>query len=103
MMGYLILLLGWLGPLQLQVAWYANPLIIVAALRRLHAKHGGWWGVCALLVAIPSLFWVEATADTVEYVSGHLPGFYLWIASACLPALADLLDKSGRAPIWVKS
>ncbi len=96
MMGYLVLLIGWLGPLQLQVSWYANPLIIVAVVRRLMFRRGGWWGVCALVVAIPSLLWAETTADTVAYNCRHLAGFYLWIGSSCLLALADLLDKSAR-------
>ena len=102
MMGYLMLLIGWLGPLQLQVAWYANPLILVAIVRRLTSRGRGWWGLCALLVAIPSLLWVNATADTPGYVCGHLAGFYLWLGSSCLLAVADGLDRSRRGAIGAK-
>jgi hypothetical protein len=87
--GYMVLFLGWMGPLVGQFAWYANPLLLLGMITFVFRK---WIAtlvfiVLTLLMAANTflLFFQEVPADEagvnmLTLQNLHL-GFYLWIAS----------------------
>ena len=87
--GYIVLLLGWLGPFLGQFAWYANPLLFVGMITFLVRQ----WVATIVLIALALLmaantcllFFQEVPADEagvnmLTLQNLHI-GFYLWIAS----------------------
>jgi len=87
--GYMVLLLGWLGPFIGQFAWYANPLLFVSMITFVVRQ----WVATIVLIALTLLmaantfllFFQEVPADEagvnmLTLQNLHI-GFYLWIAS----------------------
>ena len=80
--GALLLAIGWLGPLNLQFAWFGNPLLGAMVLSR-----SRWLSAPMLLCVVMALFWRELPGDgPVSIVTHHRIGFYLWIAAVTLGA-----------------
>lgn len=87
--GLRIMLLGWMGPLAGQFAWFANPLWLIGAVAFAFRK----WNVAlislglALLFALNTvlLFVIPLPADESKVNTTSLVrlrvGFYLWLAS----------------------
>lgn len=83
--GFIVLMVGWLGPLVGIYAWYANPLLYLS-LRLSRSRRGA-----ARVVAIGG-FCLALTALTVKKIPyddgyhdliGFGIGYYLWLA--CFP------------------
>jgi hypothetical protein len=97
--GFTFAAIGFLGPLEGQFGWFANPIILFLSgclllNRRAH------WAVGALavgLVVSTRLFFFQGCADSCETVVGFGSGYYLWLASALLPMLAGIADRAGAA------
>jgi len=88
-LGYWILLTGWLGFLFFQFAWYANPLTVLSLLL---IKRHPWWALTvsalALLCMSQAFFFNEIPSDikgnTIAIISRGV-GFYCWVGmTACV-------------------
>jgi hypothetical protein len=87
--GFRVLTIGWLGLLVGQIAWYANPVIVLSLLFVLLRR----WGLtlvvsgASLLIAANTflLFHKELPADEGSVVKLRLErlgfGFFFWLAS----------------------
>ena len=87
--GFQTLMMGWLGLLFKQIAWYANPVIVLSLVFLLFRR----W-LAAMIIALVAfamaantllLFSRDLPADEGNVIKlrlDHLsPGFYFWIAS----------------------
>jgi hypothetical protein len=84
--GYVILLIGWLGPLIGQFGWFANPFLLwMIALLLLERPVGMIPGLIVLGLAMHSFWWMEMPLDAeLMHVTERHAGFYLWIGCAVL-------------------
>ncbi len=87
--GYWIMLVGWMGFMIFQFAWFANPLALLSLL--LIRKHP-WWAlatsILSLLCLSQAFLFSEIPTDTsgqsIAVVSRGI-GFYCWVGSiACV-------------------
>ncbi|WP_022950525.1 hypothetical protein [Leucothrix mucor] len=87
--GYWIMLVGWMGFMIFQFAWFANPLALLALLL---IRKRPWWAlatsVLSLLCLSQAFLFSEIPTDTsgqsIAVVSRGI-GFYCWVASiACV-------------------
>jgi hypothetical protein len=87
--GFQVLMMGWLGLLFKQIAWYANPVMVLSLIfllcRRWLAATVIALAALALAANTLVLFSTELPADEanvnklrLEYLG---PGFYSWVAS----------------------
>jgi hypothetical protein len=87
--GFQALMMGWLGLLFKQIAWYANPVIVLSLVFLLLRR----W-LTAMIIALVAfaiaantllLFWRDLPADEGNVIKLRLehlsPGFYFWVAS----------------------
>lgn len=96
--GISILLTGWLGPLFGVVAWYANPLFLIALILFLcrRDRPSCYFAVAALAIGSTSLLMTEW-----HHMGGHGggsrpihawgPGMWLWLGSLALVAASALM------------
>ncbi|WP_158625186.1 hypothetical protein [Corallococcus terminator] len=98
MSGLEILLTGWMGAVEMNFGWYANPLLGVALLLLLIGKDRPtlWVGTSAALVGLSSLTWFVhplpsydggASVNELLYPS---VGFFCWMISLCIAPLTAL-------------
>lgn len=87
--GYWIMLVGWMGFMIFQFAWFANPLALLSLL--LIRKHP-WWALLTSVLSLACLsqafLFSEIPTDTsgqnIAIVSRGI-GFYCWVGSiACV-------------------
>jgi hypothetical protein len=93
--GYMYFAMGWVGPLELNFGWYANPCIVWNIIRLVQGKRAeiltAGFGV---LCASDSLFLKEIPNP----MGGPVPplhwgnGFYVWYGCAWLLLLASKID-----------
>jgi hypothetical protein len=93
--GYVYFLLGPLGPVEGQVGWFANPLMLFAALKASRIS-------AALSVGLVSM--TVVTLRTVPMIEpGNLPvvglgtGYYLWLVSAVLILISTFIEPAKNA------
>ncbi|WP_263264157.1 hypothetical protein [Pseudomonas sp. RIT-PI-S] len=89
--GAQLLAKGWLGPLILQFAWYANPLFFLSLLRKQTSGGGVLSAVLALVLSLNALtFGTGLGGDSDVY--GYGWGYFLWFM-----ALSLMLAAAGTA------
>ena len=97
--GWTCLVFGWL-----QLAWYANPLLLASHVT-MHLRKS--W--LALILSVLALAFTPATFSVTKFpideapnyatVTGYGPGFYFWVASIALTVLCQAgLILLGRHP-----
>ena len=93
--GYMILLIGWMGLLIIQPAWFANLLIVaVIIVLLLRNRVPLWLGIATPLVAAPALFFTDMYDDRGAIPICHYQtGYWLWLATAGMALLATLLTR----------
>lgn len=99
--GYWIFLIGWMGFLIFQFAWYANPLTLLAVL--LMRKHP-WWALLASTLALLCMSQAflfneiptDASGNTIAILA-RKNGFYSWIAMIICVFYADIMVLIYRA------
>jgi len=80
-----VLLSGWLGIISGQLAWYGNPLLLIAVVQYLkgRAVPSFIWSASALMLAATAPFatewWFSEAAGTK--IVGLGSGYWLWLAS----------------------
>jgi hypothetical protein len=102
--GWELLLLGPLGVLDGQYGWVANPLMLFAALKKVHESGFTWAAVVLSAVAAVALIVVTAFSFTSVWmdgggdatVCGFGPGYYLWLACSVLVLIATVLKARMR-------
>jgi hypothetical protein len=102
MFGLRALVVGWSGIFAGVFGWYANPLWVFALFFCLLRKpgFGAVFAVAALAIALTTFGVVgqELPGDegnvTRTTVVALLPGFYVWLASLCVPLLAVVVRAS---------
>ena len=91
--GIYILVNGWLGILQLQLAWYANPAYFLALLLLLleRPKAARIAATLAVVLGLTSFvareWWFHEGFGTP--ITGFGSGLYVWLAALVLLALAS--------------
>ena len=93
--GFEIMVTGWMGPLEGQVGWFANPLmIIVIGGLLLESRVGIWPALISLGLAASSFWWTSlSTEHEPRKLCEHGPGFYLWIACAVFLAATAIIER----------
>lgn len=93
--GISLLLLGWLGVIAGSVAWFANPLLLIAnhSLRQHHVRLALSVSLLASAVALStptlSTVMVDGAGNTASVI-GYGFGFYLWLGSCLVTCLGSL-------------
>lgn len=99
--GYKVLMLGWLGLLQADLAWYANPLLFFAFRSFLKGYPGraAALGFVALALGatapLARLWWFSEAVGTKILALGE--GYGFWMASIALFICAALVSLFRRA------
>lgn len=83
--GLGLLLLGWLGILGMQFAWFANLLFLIflpwaARARQVPPVLFTVAGFMTALLGLSALSWTEVITDTGKRSVVVGPGYYVWIA-----------------------
>lgn len=103
--GYMVLLLGFLGPFALQISAYANPALFVVALyvrlrwQNLSAKKLKLAAAFIALCIVNALFWTHIPDDSgSNSITDYGPGYYLWLAvmAAAAAWLFALMRRASR-------
>ncbi len=90
--GWDILLLGWMGPLELQFGWFANPLVAALATTLIAGRRVWAWPAAATAaLALTSLTWREQMEDNGVTPIHPEAGWIVWLMACCLPLAARLL------------
>ncbi|MBU8897773.1 hypothetical protein KRR26_19335 [Corallococcus sp. M34] len=99
-----LLLCGWLGAVEMQWGWFANPLLLLTLILLLMGRYRGafWVGVVAVLVGLSTLSWYQHSIPADEGGSPDRQlellyptlGFFFWLGSLVAgPACASILAK----------
>ena len=93
--GWHVVLLGPLGLIIGQFGWYANPLLLWMSLRLLFRYRAGVaGGLVCLALALTSFLWTGIHGfDKPAIICERNIGFYAWIATAVLLAVAAFVEK----------
>jgi hypothetical protein len=93
--GFNFAAIGFLGPLEGEFGWYANPILVFLIARLLKNRITHWLlgALAVFLIVSTRLFFGEGCADSCEDVVGFGPGYYLWLVSAVLLTLVALADR----------
>ena len=90
-------MIGWLGPDDGIVAWFANPMILFAwilmVFRPLRWVAFGT-ALVALILALSFLLNTEVTKDEaghIEDITGYAVGYWLWLASMVVAILGSVV------------
>jgi hypothetical protein len=83
-LAYSLLMLGWLGPLDGHLAWFANPLLLAALIKRNSYKTSFVLAVIALALALSFLAYeriIVSEAPSYKPIVAYGWGYFLWLAS----------------------
>ena len=102
--GFLPAILGWLGLLVVCPAWFANLLLIPAGIMLFKRRRGGFAvSLVALAVAASAYMLPGIYGDNDEAVIvGRLIGFYLWLGSFLVIAVACAFLATDRKGVVVR-
>jgi len=104
--GYMVLLIGFLGPLQGQFAWWANPPLVGSILAlAAGVRVPNWVSLTAVALACDSLLWRRMQTDNGPSTDLLTPGWGMWVWLGAIAALALFVEgdrpprlESGAAP-----
>lgn len=93
--GWFVLMMGWMGVMALQPAWFANILILVMAALLIWRHHAPiWLGVITAVVAACAWYFTDMYDDTGNVPICHYhAGYWLWLATAGVALLATLIPR----------
>jgi hypothetical protein len=84
--GYILLLIGWMGPATGHFAWFANPLIVAAqyyAKRRKNQNRANMCGIgavgCGLSILLNDTILLDEAGSTTSFMLDA--GYYVWMTS----------------------
>jgi hypothetical protein len=92
-----VLLIGWIGAFYggAALSWLANPLLITSwILTKNNSKYGLWTSLAATLFAALFLIFddvIDNEAGHFNPIVAYLPGYWLWLASAAVLFIGNLL------------
>ena len=94
--GYWVLITGWIGVIFIQLAWYANPINLLALLlAREQPRIALLLSLLAFVIALGALLIYEIpTGINYEkiFIKEFGLGLYLWLAAHALVMLALLFN-----------
>lgn len=95
--GYMMLLTGPLGILMGKLAWFANVILLIVAVRLAGGKPMPWVAPLLLVAfAVDALFWTRIAYDDGWHdVSSYHVGYYVWLATVLLGALLGAASARG--------
>ncbi|MCB1601898.1 MAG: hypothetical protein R3F18_09540 [Lysobacterales bacterium] len=97
-LGIYNLVLGWLGLLFGQVAWFANPLFLLS-FRKISQKSSAKLAIWSLAVALTFLVnprMVRNTAQMGEIIHGFGLGYALWVSAIAVMAIGQYRMSQGH-------
>lgn len=109
MMGWLVLLMGWMGPLALQFGWFANLLLLAYALLPASGLVGAFiYTILLAITVISSTFFKWLPVDSGDsHIVAWGAGYYVWMSVMVATAaysllrvfvLGDLIQLDERSP-----
>lgn len=99
--GYWVLLTGWLGFAVFQFAWYANLLLLLAVLwMRPYPQRATWLAVLGVVVA-GQAFWFETIPGEMADmpVQSQGLGFWFWYFGVVLMTLGVIFGTDGTEEV----
>lgn len=96
--GLAILLVGWEGTSSGVLAWWANPLWLVAEIQLIGRKRPTrWLSAIAFLLAASSLLTTQYQSTSGdEMICSRDHGYWLWMVAIALPFAASMLFATPR-------
>ena len=97
--------MGWLGPIQLQFAWYANPFLIAGFVfvAQRKSRKAVFSAIAAALLSLntATLFWQGLLTNENGFFAKATSlglGGYLWLAAIWAFLALAFLDQRGMSP-----
>lgn len=102
--GYEVLLEGWLSPIAGNIAWFANPLFLIAVLKILNGQPAPVLALAAAILGCDSFRFSELPSSVqVTPIYGLGWGAIVWLAALLLMlAAAGARQYEMRSTIWWK-
>lgn len=98
--GYWILITGWIGPVFLQSAWYANPLFLLSIIIFSARQHSAiLFAILAIILASQSFLMFEIPTGINQdkiYIKELGPGFFVWFFAIILLLAGQILILIGK-------
>ena len=96
--GWFVLMIGWMGVMILQPAWFANVLIVIIAVLMLAGRRAPiWLGIVTAAIAGAAWLFTDMYDDTGNVPICHYhAGYWLWLATAGVALLATFLPRPAR-------
>ncbi len=95
--GYWVLIMGWLGFITFQFAWYATPFAILSIhISRKSPQLGLFLSVVAIIMASEAFLFTQVPFGKGDKVLDYDIGFYLWYLCFYLISFSILL----RLVVW---
>jgi hypothetical protein len=98
--GFHVLTIGWLGPITLQPAWYANIAYFMMIARVVRGKigHNLIMPIIGSVLALGGLFGAMTCGPgTGNWSDGLAVGGYLWVAAILIISASYALNRPARA------
>jgi hypothetical protein len=94
--GWFILLMGWMGVIVVQPAWFANILILIVAIILIaHRRAPVWLGVLTAALAACALYFKDMVDDTGNVPICHYhAGYWLWLGTGALVLIATVTTRN---------
>ncbi len=90
--GYWVLVMGWLGFITFQFAWYATPFALLAIhVSRKSPQLGLFLSIVAIIMASEAFLFTEVPFGKGDKVLDYDLGFYLWYSCFYLVSFSILL------------
>jgi hypothetical protein len=100
--GWIIFLMGWMGPFIGQFGWFANFLVPIAVVdrasnSRVSRRSAKAAAAMLLLLAINSAFWQNIPNDaSLGPITSYGIGYYFWMAAVLLSAASLTLSRNSE-------
>ena len=89
--GYWVLILGWMGFIVFQFAWFAAPLAILAIhLSKKSPQLAFFLSIIVIIIASEAFLFSKVPLQETQEILGYGLGFYLWYASFYIVSLGLL-------------
>ncbi len=94
-----LLAMGWLGPLDGHISWYANVFFLISLLKCKDSTASFLWALLSFFLAVSFLAYDEvivSEAPSYTKITAYGFGYMLWVASIGILSLGQFLDASKK-------
>jgi hypothetical protein len=96
--GWFVLMMGWMGVIIVQPAWFANIAILAIAILLIVRRRAPiWLGIIAAGLAACAWYFTDMVDDTGNVPICHYhAGYWLWLATAGVALLATFIPRPAQ-------